>query len=124
MRKLMVVLCGIMFVAAGTRLALAQHDEFEGRFVSAEVVSAEPVVYPANALRWGTTVLQVTIERDGSLGEVKVVRDSAPFTKVAEQSIKKWKFKPARLDGKPVRSTMPIAFTFSIPPSMWPSNAP
>jgi TonB family protein len=62
--------------------------------------------YPAQArgkhLR-GTTVLWVTIGADGKVGDVKVARSFEPvLDQSAMDAVKKWKFRPAKLEGKPV----------------------
>jgi TonB family protein len=82
------------------------------RFAPAEVIATAPVVYPFNAAMPGTVILQVKVDAEGAIGEVSVVRDLPPFTSAALQSIRKWKFKPARLNGRPVGSVVPVVFSF------------
>ncbi len=106
----------VLILCAG--IVKAQREENQPRYDPVEVVFAEEAVYPANAVYWGTVVLQVAIDKEGAIGEVKVVRDSPPFTKEALTAIKKWKFKPAHLDGKPVRSNIAVAFSFN-QPAIW-----
>ena len=75
------------------------------------------IQYPAIAQEegiMGTVMLRFVVEKDGSVGDVKVVKSVHPACdKEAVRVVKKLKkFKPARHNGKPVRSwvTMPVRF--------------
>jgi protein TonB len=63
-------------------------------------------VYPKEALAkklTGTTVLWATIGPDGSVSDVKIKRPFEPgLDQATLDAVKKWKFKPATLNGKPV----------------------
>ena len=83
------------------------------RFEPAEVVSTANTYYPPLSVAFGTVVLQLTIGESGEIEEIKVLRHIPSLTEEAMRSVKKWKFKPAALDGKPVRSKMAAAFTFT-----------
>ena len=93
-------------------------------FEPARVVSTAEAVYPPNAIYPGTVVLEVTVGREGQIEDVKTVRAAPPFTPEALNAIKKWKFTSARLDGQPIRSVVPVAFSFSRPTVWWPSPNP
>jgi protein TonB len=84
-------------------------------FEPPEVVSSAEPVYPMMAMGPGTVVLAVSISADGDIQDVKVIHDSKAFHASALAAIKGWKFKPATLDGKPVPSVVPVAFSFSWP---------
>lgn len=113
MRRL---LSWLAMLALAATLSLAQLQEArEPRFEPVEIVSAADFLYPVRSVAFGTVVLQVTVEPDGVVGDVKVVKDIKSLTPEALRCVKKWKFKPARLDGKPIRSTMAVAFTFNVP---------
>ena len=79
----------------------------------AEVVEVADTYYPPRSVAFGTVVLQVTVGESGEIEDVKVVRHIPSLTEEAVRSVRKWKFKPATLDGKPVRSVIPVAFTFT-----------
>ena len=83
------------------------------RFEPAEVVSAANTYYPPLSVAFGTVMLQATIGESGEIEAVKVIRDIPSLTEEAIRSAKKWKFKPATLDARPVRSAIPVAFTFT-----------
>lgn len=64
----------------------------------------------------GTVVLQATISSSGGLDYTKVVKDYPGLTPSCLRTLdEKWKFAPALMDGKPVRSTMIIAFAIRNP---------
>ncbi len=79
--------------------------------------TAEPQ-YPNNSVAQGTVTLELTIGPEGSLEKVEVLRPLASLTEECERVVRKWTFTAATLDGKPVRSTMIVSFTFRtiIPP--------
>jgi TonB family protein len=117
MRSKMAALCGLaLLLAVSAALALAQQEKIPApKYDLPEVTHAEEVIYPVNAALPGTVVLQVSLDKEGKIEDVKTVRDFPPFSAEALKSVKKWKFKPARRDGKGVRSTMAIAFSFQQP---------
>ncbi|MGH9431405.1 MAG: energy transducer TonB [Terriglobia bacterium] len=71
--------------------------------------------YPPTSVAYGTVVLQVTVGKLGSIDDVKVIHDIPSLTQEAERTVRKWKFRPATFDGKPVASLMVASFTFSRP---------
>jgi TonB family protein len=103
----------LALLALCSSLSLAQRPE-EGapRFEAAEVVSTVEPGYPPNSIAAGTVILQVSLDRWGEIEAVKVLKDIKSLTPEAERAVRKWKFKPARLDGQPVKSTLAAAFTF------------
>ncbi|PYV45223.1 MAG: hypothetical protein DMG06_03260 [Acidobacteria bacterium] len=85
------------------------------RFVPAQVISTADAVYPPNVVNPGMVVFEVTVGASGNIENVKVVRDGPGFTGTAQQAVRKWKFKPATFNGQPVRSVVPVAFSFAQP---------
>ena len=69
-------------------------------------------VYPKEALAKkliGTTALWATIGRDGRVSDVEVKKSFEPsLDEAAVDAVRKWKFKPATLDGKPVEVRITI----------------
>jgi protein TonB len=84
-------------------------------FEPATVVSSAEPVYPAMAMGSGTVVLEASIDAAGEIQHVKVISGSEGFNSSALEAIKQWKFKPAMLEGKPIPSIVPVAFSFSWP---------
>jgi TonB family protein len=64
----------------------------------------------------GTVVLQVTIQADGSITDIDVVKTpGAELTQMAIDGVSKWHMNPARLaDGEPVPVRVPIEVTFRL----------
>lgn len=61
--------------------------------------------YPQEARAAGKTgmvVLKVVIMADGSVGSVQVMRGEEPFVSAAVQTVKTWKYQPARFKGQPI----------------------
>ncbi len=94
-----------------------QHAEYPGGEQALLNFFRSNIQYPAIAQEqdiMGTVQLRFVVEKDGSVGEVKVVKSLHPACdKEAVRVVKKLKkFKPARHNGKPVRSwvTMPVRF--------------
>jgi len=103
-------------VAVAATLALAQRPEkLEPRFEPAQVVSTAPAPYPPTSIAEGTVVFEVTIGAGGSIESVKVVSGVASLTEAAQRSLRQWRFRPATLDGRPIRASIVTAFTFTRP---------
>lgn len=81
----------------------------------------ENIHYPAEAVKSGAqgrVVVQFEVESDGSLGNITVVKSVSPeLDAEAIATIKKMpKWIPATIDGKAVKSTMVLPFTFKSSP--------
>ncbi|MFW6175811.1 MAG: TonB family protein [Acidobacteriota bacterium] len=79
--------------------------------VVGEVVPPEPVHTPRprypeiarRAGRTGTVIVQATIDREGTVTDVEVLR-GAPLgmTEAAVEAVRRWRFRPATREGRPV----------------------
>lgn len=96
-----------------------QRNQEAPRFVAPAVVSVADVTYPLQSIASGTVVLEVSLDETGNITDVRVVRGIPSLTEPAEQSVRQWKFQQAELDGKPVPSKIPVAFSF-VPPTVGP----
>lgn len=73
--------------------------------------------YPPAARRAGVggeVVLQVVVERDGTIGAVFAVREGPlGLTEAATDAVRRWVYEPARLDGRPIAvfKTVRVRFT-------------
>ena len=70
-----------------------------------------PLDYPASARgQQGTVILQVLIGRDGAVQDAKFMQGSLAFARSAIDGVKRWKFKPYVMNGRPVsvQTTMTI----------------
>jgi TonB family protein len=76
-----------------------------------KAVSAPDPKYPelpADAEDRGTVVMLIGVTAKGRVQPVRVLRSDEPaFEKIAVETVKKWKFKPAEKDGHP----MPVQVT-------------
>ena len=63
----------------------------------------------------GQVVLQALVLKDGTVGDVDLLHVSAPglgLEQAAIQAVKKWRYKPAKLDGQPVDALVNIFVAF------------
>jgi TonB family protein len=75
-------------------------------------------VYPAQArlLRLeGTVILSATVMENGTVRDVKVVEGSPDLAPAAVDAVKRWRYKPFELDGKPVKNEIGINIEFKLP---------
>ena len=77
--------------------------------------------YPAAARKagiGGEVVLQVVVERDGTIGGVFAVQEGPMgMTAAATDAVRRWTYTPARLDGRPIAvfKTVRVRFTPAAP---------
>jgi protein TonB len=74
--------------------------------------------YPEVARRTkleGVVVLEAVITKTGSVEEVKVLRALNPtLDQAALNAVKQWKYKPATLNGRPVKVYFTVTVTFRL----------
>jgi periplasmic protein TonB len=71
--------------------------------------------YPAVARQLriqGAVELEAEVTETGAVEKVTIVSGNPVLTKPAADALKKWKFKPFTIDGKPARAVAPVSFTF------------
>jgi TonB family protein len=68
--------------------------------------------YPVNSVAWGSVVIKVTVDNVGDVKDVNLLHGMAVFNDFALDALKKWRFRPATVSGKPVTSTIIVAFVF------------
>jgi TonB family protein len=82
------------------------------------VISEARPAYTATALRAkieGTVVLAVVVEKDGTVGDVKVLKTLDPgLDEEAIRAAKLWRFAPGTKDGKPVPVEVTLELTFTL----------
>jgi TonB family protein len=98
--RVFVTLACLLGVVAG--LGFAQEGDKQARrhLDPPSVVSAVDAVYPLNSVASGTVVLEVSLDGTGKITDIRVVRGIASLTEPAEDSVRQWTFKPAKLNGK------------------------
>jgi periplasmic protein TonB len=73
--------------------------------------------YPQQARAEGKTgavVLEIVVLADGTVGNVKVVRGEEPFASTAVETVKKWRYEPARYKGLPISVYRTFQVTFKL----------
>lgn len=73
--------------------------------------------YPEEA-KWGrvqgTVVLQATIQRDGTIGELRIISGPQELQKAALEAVKTWRYKPYLVNGEPVEVETQINVVFQL----------
>jgi TonB family protein len=62
----------------------------------------------------GTVHLHLTIAKDGSVRDIKLVDGDSRLTKSAEKAVKQWRYKPALRNGEPVEVQTTVAVAFAL----------
>jgi TonB family protein len=60
-----------------------------------------------------TVVVEILVERDGSVAEVKFMRPAPYFEDAVRKALSTWKYEPVRVEGKPVRAILHVTFEFN-----------
>ncbi|MEY3014433.1 MAG: hypothetical protein RIT45_3168 [Pseudomonadota bacterium] len=109
------LLCACLFAAAAP--AHAAKAKAAAPLVPPKLVQyAEPETPPEMAARGlrGAVVLQIVVEADGSVGDVKVVQSAGPeFDAAAIEAAKRLRFEPARQGDQPVRVAIQFRYVFA-----------
>jgi TonB family protein len=72
-------------------------------------------VYPSEARQLhvqGTVVLDATINEQGQMEDVKLVSGSPLLVQAAMDAVRKWRYSPYLLNGKPVKKETQVSITF------------
>jgi TonB family protein len=72
----------------------------------------QEALYPINSVAMGTVSLVVTVEEDGHVSEVRVLKSVPSLDEPSVKAAKQWRFDPARVDGKAIRSKASINFVY------------
>lgn len=81
------------------------------------ITKAQPR-YPANARRVkasGPVDVQITISEEGGVIEAKAISGHPLLRDAAVEASRKWVFKPAILNGVPVKTEIVLTFVFTVP---------
>lgn len=73
--------------------------------------------YPAVARQirlTGDVELEISVDLEGVVDKVTVLRGNTLLSGSSMQAIRKWKFNPFRAEGQPVRAVGPIKFSFQM----------
>ena len=64
----------------------------------------------------GTVHLHMTIAKDGSVRDIKIVDGDSRLAKSAEKAVKQWRYEPALKDGEPIEMQATVAVAFALKP--------
>jgi len=89
--------------------------------VPPRLVKSVAPVYPAEAQRRrisGIVILEIVVETDGRVSQGRVLKP-LPFglTQAAIDAVGKWRYRPAKDRGRPVRARLNVRVKFT--PEMW-----
>jgi periplasmic protein TonB len=79
------------------------------------VIKKVPPVYPLVAKQRrlsGSVVLQGTVNENGRINSLQLISGSPVFRDAAFEAVKKWVFKPARLNGQAIEQQTRIRLDF------------
>jgi TonB family protein len=85
-------------------------------------VRSAPIVYPPGETRAATVMLELVIERDGSVALVQVLSGDEPFASAARDAALRWRFEPALRGAEPVRARIRFEVAYA-PPEPVPAPA-
>jgi TonB family protein len=71
--------------------------------------------FPPRARDSGVVLVEAQVSAAGAVVEVRVVRSAAPFDGSARDAARQWRFRPARVGGRPVAAFVYILFGFPQP---------
>lgn len=87
-----------------------------GSLVEYATEKAQPTYPPAARMmrKTGTVRVEVLIDEQGKIAEVKNASGESLLQKAATDALKKWRFKPFTRDGQPVKATGFVSFNFNL----------
>jgi TonB family protein len=86
--------------------------------LQASAINRVEPVYPPLALSArvsGTVLVEVTIDESGNVTSARSLAGHALLKDAAAEAARMWTFKPAMLEGKPVKVVGALRFTFNLP---------
>jgi len=120
MRRETICLIGAIWLSALVALPVWSQDPAKkvahNEAVQAATTKVQPE-YPAFAKQLkiqGDVELEAVVTDAGAVEKVNIVSGNPMLTKPAAEALKKWKFKPFIVDGKPVPVLAEISFTFKL----------
>lgn len=117
MKRVLILATSITLAAVLVAAQAGQRNraQVEPEFIPAQVVAAADAPYPHTSIAEGTVVFEVTVGASGQVEAIRPLRSIASLTEAGQRSLRQWRFRPAKLDGRPVKSTIIVAFSFTRP---------
>ncbi len=110
----------LLRVAAASAVLLAPAAIFaqapaKAVLVPPKLVSAPDVPYPETGTGDAVVVLELLIDEQGGVADVKVEEGDEPFASRAREGVKSFRFEPATRDGAPIRARIRYKLSFTPP---------
>ena len=110
----------ILKVAAGLLLASALVVGLAGptpanhaqHFTPPDILTASDIPFPATTVASGVVTLAVNLDSTGQIMNIQTLRDIPTLTTQATITLQNWTYAPAKLNGKPVPSTLIVNIVF------------
>jgi TonB family protein len=97
--------------------SLARADDLpKSEIVAPARIDPAPVPYPDGATGDAEVVVELEIEKDGTVGSVQVREGAAPFDQAVRSAAAGWRFAPATRNGLPIRARILAKVAFHPPP--------
>ncbi|HET9225827.1 MAG TPA: energy transducer TonB [Thermoanaerobaculia bacterium] len=116
--KLRSLLAVLLFLLSSLSLADSQPIQIDDRIERPVKISGALPKYPEEARKArvsGVVTLEAVIDEQGNVTDVKVLKGlPMGLDQAAIDAVKTWKFKPATLDGKPVKVYYTLTVTFTM----------
>lgn len=106
------ILVGLFLPAAGLPQELVKLSRAEA---TRAVVSKVAPEYPAMARQLkmaGEVEVEAVVTETGQVEAVNIVSGNPVLTRAVVEAVKKWKFAPQMMGGKPARAVAPLSFNF------------
>jgi len=71
--------------------------------------------FPPRARNPGVVLIEARVSAVGAVVDVRVLRSAPPFDGAARDAARQWKFRPARVGGKPTTALVYMLFGFPVP---------
>jgi periplasmic protein TonB len=88
-----------------------------GQLQQPKLLSSVPAVYPSLARSQrlqGDVIIDALIDANGNVASMKVLNGNALLQNAATDALRRWKYKPAMLDGEPIPIHINVTITFRL----------
>ncbi len=88
-----------------------------GNVLESKLIRRIDPVYPEIAHKArvsGTVILQVVVDEEGNVSEIKVLQGHPLLIDAAVSAVRKWKYSPTLLNGEPVSVTAAVTVIFKL----------
>jgi TonB family protein len=78
------------------------------------VATIEPP-HAFSAVSAGVVLVEAEVDSGGAVTQAKLLRAAPPYDTLALEAARQWKFRPAQVDGRPVKTFAYLVFGFPVP---------